>query len=173
MANATSQSKSEKNGMLSAFFQELAKVRDSQRLLVIVTHGFVELLLNAVIDVKCKHGKKKITSNSHDYSHSAKLVLLNELGLLDDRLYQILDWFRKLRNRAAHETFFQLIPSDMDFANSSMDRFLPVKVEPTVNDLDRFCKLLVGTIWNNHLDVLVPIFEPGLHQKKKKREKVT
>lgn len=163
----SSQSKSEKDATLSAFFQELATVRDSQRLLVIVTHGFVELLLNAVIDAKCKHGKKKITFNIRDYSHSVKLVLLNELGLLDNRLYQILDWFRKLRNRAAHETFFQLTPQDIEFANNSMDRFLPVKVEPTVGDLDRFCKLLIGTIWNKHLDVLVPIFEPKLHRKGK------
>lgn len=168
-----SESKSDEDGTLSAFFRELASVRDNQRLLVIVTHGFVELFLNAVIDAKCKHGKKRITSNSRDYSHSVKLVLLNELSLLDNRLYQILDWFRKLRNRAAHETFFQLMPQDIEFAHKSMDRFLPVNVEPTVGDLDRFCKLLVGTIWNTHLDVFVPIFEPKLHRKGKEKRKGT
>ena len=33
---------SKKNNLLESFFQELTKVRDSQRLLVIVTHGLVE-----------------------------------------------------------------------------------------------------------------------------------
>ncbi len=172
-ADTISDSKSDEDGTLSAFFRKLSSVRDSQRLLVIVTHGFVELLLNAVIDAKCKHGKKRITSNSRDYSHSVKLALLNELGLLDNRLYQILDWFRKLRNRAAHETFFQLMLQDIEFANKSMDRFLPGKVEPTVGDLDRFCKLLIGTIWNTNLGVLVPIFEPKLHLKGKEKGKGT
>jgi len=141
-----SQPKSKVSVTLSAFFGELAKVQGNQRSLVIVTHGFVELLLNTVIDSNCKHGKKKISSNHRDFSHSVKLVLLSELGLLDNRLYQILDWFRKLRNRAAHEVFFELTPNDIKFANKSMNRFLPVEVEPIVDDLDRFCKLLVFTI---------------------------
>jgi len=160
----------EKNGVLEAFFQELAKVRDSQRSLVIVTAGFVELLLNSVIDAKCKQGKRKITSNTRDYPHSVKLVFLNELGLLDNRLYKILDWFRKLRNRAVHQTFFEVTQSDVDFANNSMDRFLPVKIKPSTGDLYRFCTLMIGTIWNGYLDVLVPVFEPALHEKKGKEK---
>lgn len=123
--------------------------------------------MNTIIDTSCKHGKKKITSNHRDFSHSVKLVLLSELGLLDNKLYQILDWFRNLRNRAAHEVFFELTPADIKFANESMMRFLPVEMEPIVADLDRFCKLLIGTIWNKHLDVLLPIFEPNLYSKGK------
>jgi len=162
-----SQSKSKVSVTLSSFFEELAKVKGNQRLLVIVTHGFVELLVNTVIDSSCKHGKKKITSNHRDFSHSVKLVILSELGLLDNKLYQILDWFRKLRNKAAHEVFFEPTPNDIEFANKSMNRFLSGKMEPIVDDLDRFCKLLIGTIWNKHLDFLLPIFEPELHSKGK------
>jgi hypothetical protein len=149
------------NGVLEAFFHELTKVRDSQRSLVIITHGFVELLLNSVIDAKCKFGRTKITSNSRDYSHSVKLVLLNELGIMDDRLYDILDWFRKLRNRAAHEAFFVVSQSDLDFVNKSMNRFLSVQIEPSTGDLYRFCTLLIGTIWNGYLDELLSAFEPA------------
>ena len=152
------------NGLLEAFFHELTKIGDSQRSLVIVTHGFVELLLNSVIDAKCKLGKTKITSSTRDYSHSVKLVLLSELGILDDRLYQILDWFRKLRNRAAHEAFFQVTHADLDFVNKSMARFLPGNIEPLTGDLYRFCTLLIGTVWNEHLDVLLAAFEPAQQQ---------
>lgn len=167
------QPKSEEGVTLSSFFAELAKVQGSQRSLVIVTHGFVELLVNTVIDSNCRH-RKKITSNHRDFSHSVKLVLLSELGLLDKQLYQILDWFRKLRNKAAHEVFFKLTPDDVEFANKSMRRFLPgAEVEPIVDDLDRFCKLLIGTIWNRHLDILVPIFESKLRSKEKDEAKGT
>ena len=174
MANKKqSQSKSKVSVTLSSFYRELAKVEGNQRLLVIVTHGFVELLVNTVIDAHCRHGKKKITSNNRDFSHSVKLVLLSELGLLDNKLYQILDWFRKLRNKAAHDVFFELTPDIVEFANKSMNRFLPVEVAPVVDDLDQFCKLLIGTIWNKHLDVLLPIFEPKLHNKGKNKEQST
>jgi hypothetical protein len=147
---------------LFALFRELSKVKDNQRSLVIVTHGFIELLVNTLIAAHCKHGKKKIVLNSRDYSQSVKLVILNELNVLDDHLYRILDWFRKLRNKAAHEPFFQLTQSDLDFAKKSMDRFVRIEHIPEIRDLNNFCRLLVGTIWNNNLDVLVPIFTPTL-----------
>lgn len=150
------------NDPLLAFFRELKKVADNQRSLVIVTHGFIELLINTIIDAHCKHGRKKITSNRRDYSQSVKLVLLSELNVLDDRLYKILDWFRRLRNKAAHEPFFQLTPNDLNYAKNSMDRFFPHDPTKKVNDLNMFCKLLVGTIWNNNLEVLVPVFTPTL-----------
>jgi len=168
MANKKSTTdKSLSSDLFFEFFRELSKVQDNQRLLVIVTHGFIELLINTIIDAHCNHGKKKITSNTKDYNHSVKLVLLNELRLLDDCLYKILDWFRKLRNRAAHEPFFQLKEKDLDFANKSMDRFIPIDKLNPINDLHKFCMLLVGTIWNNNLDVLLPVFAPTLRNKNK------
>ena len=148
------------------FYKELSKVEDNQRSLVIITHGFIELLINTIIISHCKHGKKKITSNRRDYSQSVKLVLLNELNVLDDHLYKILDWFRKLRNKAAHEPFFQLTKEDLDFAKKSMKRFIPLDEPNNLENLNKFCKLLVGTIWNNNLDVLLPVFAPSLAKKK-------
>jgi hypothetical protein len=150
---------------LVAFFRELSKVKDNQRSLVIVTHGFIELLVNTLIAEHCKHGKKKIASNKRDYPQAVKLVLLSELNVIDNRLYGILDWFRKLRNKAAHEPFFALTPGDLDFAKKSMDRFLPSENIPEIKDLNSFCQLLVGTIWNNNLDLFVPIFTPTLVEK--------
>jgi len=151
--------------VIFAFFKELNKMSDNQRLLVIVTHGFVELLLNTIIDVKCKHGKKKITSNHRDYPHAVKLVLLNELNLLDDRLYRILDWFNKVQNRAAHEPFFQLTAGDIALLTQSLDRFISGESNRKPNNLYHFCTLLIGTIWNENLQLLLPKFAPNLIQK--------
>lgn len=39
-------------------FRELHNVQDNDRLLVLVTHGFLELLVNALIDAKCKNAKR-------------------------------------------------------------------------------------------------------------------
>jgi hypothetical protein len=153
------------NDPLPFFFKELKKVSDNQRSLVIITHGFIELLVNTIIDAQCKHGKKKITSNRRDYSHSVKLVLLSELNILDDRLYKLLDWFRKLRNRAAHEPFFELTPADLDYTNKSMNRFIPDHPTIDAKALKKFCELLVDTIWNNNIDELVPVFTPSLAKK--------
>lgn len=150
---------------LLGFFKHLQKVHYDQRLLVIVTHGFIELLLNTVIEAKCKNSNKIIDiqtknilkSNRPNYPHSVKLVLLNEINLVNNRLFKILDWFRGIRNKAAHQPFFELTQNDLDFANKSMVRFLPVKV-PAQDDLLKFCTLLVGTIWNENLDILRPVF---------------
>src|SRR4051794_28612572 len=87
------------------FFGQLRSVKGNPRILVLSTNGFLELLVNAVIDTKCKNGKK-ITSSNRDFSYSTKLLILNEVGLLPDGFYRILDWFRRIRNRAAHEPFF-------------------------------------------------------------------
>jgi hypothetical protein len=84
----------------------------SHRLQVIVAHAFIELLINAFIEAKCKHGKA-IASHNRDYTHSAKLVILHEVGLLTDQEFRRFDWLRKLRNRAAHESLFAITPSDL------------------------------------------------------------
>jgi hypothetical protein len=83
---------------LLRFHVEISKVKDDERLLVLSTHGFHELLINTLIEAKCKHGIL-ITSDSRGYTQSIKLVILHKLGLIEDDLFQILDWFRRLRIR--------------------------------------------------------------------------
>ena len=161
-------SESLSDDILIAFFNEIEKVKENSRSLVIVTHGLIELLLNTVIDSKLKHGKKKITSNNKDYPQSVKLVILHELNFIDNNLYQILDWFRKIRNKAAHEPFFGLNKSEYDFANKSLNRFIPEESKYKPNNLFHFCKLLVGTIWNENLNSLLPVFAPDLVNKNSK-----
>lgn len=148
-----------KSDTVIAFFRELSLVARHTRSLVLVTHGFIELLVNALIDHHLKNGKK-ITSDNRTYPHSAKLVILNELGLLNNTEYRSFDWFRKLRNRAAHEPIFSVTQQD-----------LQVIEDPDYRDPKNFyglCIMFVGGFWNKHLAVFGPIFAPGTfgHSKK-------
>ena len=87
--------------------REITMVKNNNRLLVLVTHGFIELLVNALIDHYLKNSKK-VTNDGRSYPHSTKLLLLNEVGIIDDNLYKVFNWFRKLRNRAAHQPIFKV-----------------------------------------------------------------
>jgi hypothetical protein len=153
--------KTENKDTLLAFFDKIKKIKDDQRLLILVTHGFIELLFNLIIDKKCKHGKRKITSNNRDYPFSVKMVLLNEMGLIDDWLYKIIDRFRRLRNRAAHEPFFKLKSNDLNFLEQSIKRFYPRTETINNYDLHAFYLGLIGSIWNTNLEILRPVFLPS------------
>ena len=142
---------------LIKFSREIARVKDNERLLVIVTHGFIELLLNVIIEAKCKRAKK--IKDSRDYPQSVKLVLLNEIGLIDDNLFKVLDWFRRLRNKAAHEPFFTLSDSDSDYINKTLKSVPPGKA---IGGLPRFCFQIVGMIWTPHRKILIPAFMPSI-----------
>jgi hypothetical protein len=152
--NNSNKNRSADNGVLEAFFEELNSVKAHHRSLVIIVHGYIELFLNSIIDNKCKHGKERITKNTRDYTLSVKLILLNELNILDDKLFNLLDKFRKIRNDAAHEASFKISETDWQILNNGLDRFIAGESKLKSNDLPYFCKLLIGTICNEHLDIL-------------------
>jgi len=143
--------------VLESFFKELIAVEAHHRSLVIITNGYIELFVNSIIDKKCKHGKKRITKNNRDFPLSVKLTLLNEMNVLDDKLFQILDKFRKIRNRASHEASFSITPAEWKTLNNGLDRFIPNESKRKPNDLAHFCKLLIGAIWNENLDIVSTI----------------
>lgn len=150
-------SKENNNDALVAFYEELNSVKQHHRSLVIITHGFIELFLNRIIDAKCKHGKKRITSSNRDYPLSVKLILLNELNYIDDRMYSILNGFRKIRNRASHDASFVITDENWRILNSGLDRFISGESNRKPNDLLHFCKLIIGALWNENLDILLDI----------------
>src|SRR5688572_14718691 len=76
----------------------LINLQDNPRLLILITHGFLELLINTLVEAKCKSGKK-ITSSQRDYPHSIKILILNEMNVIPDWMYRILDRLRKLRTK--------------------------------------------------------------------------
>jgi hypothetical protein len=145
------------NDVLESFFGELLSVEKHHRSLVIIAHGYIELFTNCLINEKCKHGKRRITENPGDYPLSVKLTLLNELNIIDDILFQLLDKFRKIRNRAAHKATFSITTAEWQILNSGLDRFLANESKRKPNDLAHFCKLLIGTLWNEHLDIMMKI----------------
>ncbi len=147
----------EEDDQLIRFHKEIGRVKDDERLLVLVTHGEIELLLNVIIEAKCKRAKK--IKDSRDYPQSVKLVLLNEIGLINDHSFKILDWFRRLRNKAAHEPFFTLSDSDSDYIDKTLELFAPGKA---IGGLPRFCFQIVGMIWNPHRKILIPAFMPSI-----------
>jgi hypothetical protein len=144
-------------GVLESFFKELSAVENHHRSLVIIVHGYIELLLNSIIDVKCKHGKERITKNNRDFPLSVKLTLLNELGFVDDTLFNILDKFRKIRNRAAHEASFSITAAEWQVLNNGLNRFILGESKIKPNNLSHFCKLLIGALWNENLDIVSSI----------------
>jgi len=66
------------DAIVTQIFMELSVVKDNTRSLVLVTHGFIELLVNALTDYYLKNSKK-VTSDERSYPHSIKILLLNEL----------------------------------------------------------------------------------------------
>ncbi len=86
---------------------EIRRIKDNHRMVVILAHGLIDLFINSLIEFHCKHAKR-ITDNFNQFPHSTKLILLNELGILSDHHYRLLDWFRDIRNKAAHRIRFQI-----------------------------------------------------------------
>jgi hypothetical protein len=74
------------------------------------------LIVNTLIKAKCRNGNR-ILDDSRQYPHSAKTVILNEIGLFRDEELQLLDRFRKLRNDTVHTAQF----------NVANDRLIAVK----------------------------------------------
>lgn len=147
--------KQSKDDQFDRFFNELSKVRDNQRSLVLITHGFLELLVETLIRAKCKNAKR-ITDDQRSFSYAAKLLLLNEIGVIPDWRYQLFDSFRKVRNRAAHEAFFEVSDDEIERLAAKTDS------EPT--DLYELCVVTFASLWNNHIDEFGPVFAPVLTQ---------
>ena len=84
--------------------------------------------------------------------------MLNESEIMDDRLYEILNWFRKIRNKAAHDIFFDLTENEYEFAKKSVDRLMPGVPDYKIKSFHHFCTLLAGTVWNGNLDVIKNTF---------------
>lgn len=89
--------------MASGMLKELLYAKGDDRLMVLTAHGLVERAVALVLDNAAKRGRKVAA-----LPHSTKLLLANEMGIMPDSSYEELDWFRRLRNKAAHEPYFSL-----------------------------------------------------------------
>ena len=141
------------DAIVTQIFMELSVVKDNTRSLVLVTHGFIELLVNTLADHYLKNSKK-VTSDERSYPHSIKILLLNELGIIEDNQYKVFDWFRKLRNKAAHQPIFYVTKNDLK--NLSPKKFRDPK------NFYNFCFEFMGGFWNQHIPIFRTKFAPGL-----------
>ncbi len=140
--------------LLETVLQEFEMLQHHPRSCVIVMHGFIELLINTLVEEKCKFGKK-MASNNRGYPHSVKLTLLYELDLIDEESFKKLSWFRKLRNDAAHEAVFSVTPDNLQmFAGT---KFADVSHFPLL------CMEIFMSLWNDYPDLFSSKFSPEGH----------
>ena len=135
--------------LLLQVFKEIGLVQGHSRLVVLVGNGFLEVLVNILVREKLKNGKR-IQKDSRTYTYSVRLLLLHESGVINDKEFRTLDWYRDIRNRAAHEPLFTLNNSDFDALGN-----------PSYSTIDSLFKLttdLIGSIWNTNSELFSPLF---------------
>jgi hypothetical protein len=137
--------------LLETVLEEFELLQHHPRSCVIVMHGFIELLINTLIQEKCKSGNKMATNN-RDYPHSVKLTILRELELLDEESFKKLTWFRKLRNDAAHEAVFTITPDKLQMFVGT--RFADVSHFPLL------CMDIFMNLWNAYPSLFSSKFSP-------------
>lgn len=142
-----------KNNLGLQIYDELDKVKGHPRVQIFIVHGYLELMVNAIIKNKTKNSKKILT-DSRSYSHASKLVILHEMDIINDSDFKVLEWFRKLRNRAAHEPIFTL--TDKDLSILIQEKYKRVE---NFHDL---CFALTHILWDKNKDFLYPLFFPNL-----------
>ena len=143
--------------------RELSLVKDHSRMLVLVTSGLLELLINNLIEAKLKNGKR-IMDDGRTYPYSSKLLILHETSVISDNQYRLFDWFRKLRNRAAHEAIFHITSSDLE--KVADENFKDPK------NFYNLCFHVFGGLWNEHVEIFSPIFIPNLITNVKNRTEI-
>ncbi|ELE6591612.1 hypothetical protein NDJ14_16980 [Vibrio alginolyticus] len=141
-----------KDDMLIRVFRELSIVKDNTRLLILVTNGFLELLVNRLIETKTKNAKK-ISSNGQSFPYATKLLILNEIGIISDDDYKVFEWFRKLRNKSAHLPVFEVTKNELKQLSDQQYH------DPA--NFYNLCTIFIGGFWNGHIEVFGPVFAPG------------
>jgi hypothetical protein len=147
---------------LMKLLEQMKKVEGDQRSLVMVTHGFIEVIVNDLIMHFCKNGKSISGSGNgknkgnRDYPHSVKVTLLHELGVISDHHFKLLTWFRQLRNDVAHHWDF--VVTDGELAEFEMsDHRDPLKFA----DL---CRLIVSDLWMQHPAIIGYTVAPAAYE---------
>lgn len=148
-------------------YTELFKHQRNARAALMVAHGMFELLVTVLVERKCKNGKK-IATSERDFGHAAKLVILHETGAIDDKWFESLNLLRQIRNRAAHEPFFELTKADLAIRNlpaaitDRWPKFYPDTLEGLEQKFFETLTCTLGAFWNENKTIFSPIFgEPA------------
>lgn len=130
------------------FLDELDEVKNHHRSLVLVMGGWLELLIECLIEKHCKNAKKML-GDDKTYSYAVKLVILNECGVLTDIDFKWLNAFRNIRNDAAHKTRFTL----------TQERLATLGNDWSVENAFQNCLAIFTTFWNQHADTFAEAFD--------------
>ena len=154
--------KSMEKGFVVKFAQEIDAVNNA-RYRAIVTHTIIELLVDVLVECKCKHGKD--ICEQMQYTHAIKLVILNEANIISDNEFAMLNAMRSIRNKAAHAGKFILTPKltkpfgAMNSPDNNCDFSDP-------NCFLELCVALVFEFWNAHGSLFTRYFEPDFGKRK-------
>jgi hypothetical protein len=150
--------KAKKQSPLENYFSDLHSANDSPRFQIVVTNGVLEMLVNALIENKCKNAGKM-----EKWNYGVKLILLNEMGILSDKFFTLLDEFRRLRNQAAHGHFKLTAEMLIKFVDVKMNTVMEDPKTPAdfldLYNFKHLCNLLFVGFWHEHLDVFKNAFE--------------
>jgi hypothetical protein len=145
----------EQNEMLDQFqnhplFQMVAEMgkTDNPRFHIILASGILEMMTNAIIKERCKNHKKLRNQN-----YATKILILNELGFIQDAFYELLELFRDLRNNAAHGGRHVITNKEI----IQFERIFPKNV-PHGEKLFYICNHLTFSYYNANIQYLQPTF---------------
>jgi hypothetical protein len=146
--------------VIAMLFKELSALPDHARLQITAAHCYLELFVHLLVVNKCKNAQR-IQESSRDYPQSVKIVLLHEAGLISDKYAEILHWFRKKRNEAAHQVDFSISAADLTIFRGmkASDRKTALDDPKNVHHL---CIEIVVGFWNAHVGFFAPLFMPEL-----------
>jgi uncharacterized protein YutE (UPF0331/DUF86 family) len=144
---------------IELFIPEMRLARSSPRFQIIVAHGILEMLVNTLIELCCKNGKK-IIADGKSFPHATKLILLHEKEIITDEHFKLLENFRKLRNKAAHG-FFEV---NEEMLQPFKYLFKKNKIQGYANipHFYSICLIVVVGFWNANIKHFRPYFEPEL-----------
>ena len=95
--------------------------------IVVTLHLLTEFLLDRLIKARSPT-PARILDDSRTFTYSVKLVLVRNMGLIEDEMFRNLDALRKLRNDYAHEL-------DLDLPAKLNQRFAPSFSEDVIRQV--------------------------------------
>lgn len=121
--------------------KEIGIVKDNPRLLIIVSHSFVEMMVKTLLDHHAPGLELK--------NHNQRLEKLKKESVIDNFQFELYDWFRELRNEAVHTPVFHLDDSHFERLNG-----LVKNKQLGVSNFHDFSLKLIMELWSKNLNVL-------------------
>ena len=103
------------------------------------------MLINILVLERLKKGEKV-----KSFSYAVRLIMLHQAGIISDKEFLHLEWYKDIRNQAAHEPLFKI----------TNESFIKLG-NPSYSSPDKLLKLttdLLGSIWNAHYELFTPSF---------------